>query len=62
MSEPGGSGLDPFWEDAPDWLDEREAEMLLRRNGAAFFPPRVLVTMWLEELRQTGLAATAVGL
>jgi hypothetical protein len=24
--------------------------------------PRVLVRMWLEELRETGLAATAVGL
>jgi predicted RNase H-like HicB family nuclease len=56
VPEPAGTSIDPFWEGLPDWLDEQEAKTLLRRDGAIFFPLRVLATMWLEELRGTGLA------
>lgn len=56
VPEPAGASSDPFWEDFLGGLDEQEAKTLLHRDGAVFYPLRVLATMWLEELRGVGLA------
>ncbi len=57
VPEPAGeSATDPFWGSFPDGLDEEEAHTLLYGAGAAFFPLRILVELWLGELVNAGLA------
>ncbi len=57
VPEPAGaSAADPFWGSFPDGLDKEEAHTLLYGEGAAFFPLRILVELWLEELAKAGLA------
>ncbi len=56
VPEPASADVDPFWEKAADDLDEKEVETMLYRDGVTVFPLRVLVGLWLQELRNAGLS------
>jgi hypothetical protein len=55
VPEPAGVTVDPFWKSFPGGLEEPEAKTMLYRDGAAFFPLRILIGLWLEELADTKL-------
>ena len=55
VPEPAGVSVDPFWESFPGGLDELEVKTMLYRDGATFFPLRILVELSLEELSDARL-------